>query len=143
MKLHSKDWRLMKKKESKVEKSNREKKEIKVNKSVVKIQKLLRNTTKFNISETGAFKKNILQITITPERIASTIASDIDAYIARTFLLAKQRFNQYKNYKIYAVCELTFLDKDKKPLVSTHAKSSTHDSSKLNEFFQRFYEENF
>jgi hypothetical protein len=38
---------------------------------------------------------------------------NINAYIARTFYWQNKGSDQYKNYKMYAACELTFLDKDK------------------------------
>jgi hypothetical protein len=46
---------------------------------------------KFNISETGAFRK-YLQITITPWKNTSTIASEYKCIYSKNILLAKQRF---------------------------------------------------
>jgi hypothetical protein len=109
------------------------------NKAITKIQKLFRKTAKFNITENEAFKKNVLQITVIPEKVGSIIRSDIQAYIAKTFLQAKARFKHIEEYKIYAICTLNILEKKSdKPGNDLYAKSETHKSSELNKFFTDF-----
>ena len=74
---------------------------------MISLQKKFRNRSKFEITEDQAFQKNVLKKTVIPDKVGSVLRSDLDAYIARTFLLAKPRFKHLENYNIYATCTLT------------------------------------
>ena len=83
----------------------KEEAKVKKHKSVHKVQNLLRNTAKFKITQEQAFKNNVLEITIEPERVGGVLASDMKAYVARTFLMAKKKYlnSQLFNYMLYAI----------------------------------------
>ena len=103
------------------------------NKAIAKIQNLFRNTSKFKVSEEQAFKSKVMHIVLEPTRTGSTTAADIEAYIARSFIIAKKRIPKESHFKIYAICELDLQNGE-----SLHAKSETFDSKELNKFFKDF-----
>ena len=75
--------------------------------AIKKIQRSFRKREKFEITEDQAFQKNVFKITDIPIKVGFILKSDLDAYIARTFLLAKPRFKHIENYNIYATCTLS------------------------------------
>ena len=66
-----------------------QKKEIK-NKAASKIIKLYRNTLKFEVvDKQQAFKNKVEQIAVKPSFIGSARATDLDAFVARSYVIAR------------------------------------------------------
>ena len=106
--------------------------------AIKKIQRSFRKREKFEITEDQAFQKNVLKITVIPEKVGSILRSDLDAYIARTFLLAKPRFKRIENNNIYATCTLIVfhgMDTHKRHGGELIAKTKSYKSSELPMFF--------
>ena len=79
-----------------------QKKEIK-NKAASKIIKLYRNSLKFEIVDRQeAFKNKVKQITVKPSFIGSSMATDLDAFVARSYVIARREIPKNEEFKLYA-----------------------------------------
>ena len=76
-----------------------QKKEIK-NKAASKIIKLYRNSLKFEIVDRQeAFKNKVKQITVKPSFIGSSMATDLDAFVARSYVIARREIPKNAEFK--------------------------------------------
>ena len=70
----------------------------------------------------------MLEITVIPDKVGSILRSDVEAYIAKTFLQAKPKFKHLEQYDIYAICTLSIvhvMDTKKKYGAEIFAKNET------------------
>jgi hypothetical protein len=107
--------------------------------AVKKIQNTFRKRAKFEITENKALEKNVLEITVIPDKVGSILRSDVDAYIAKTFLQAKPKFKHLEQYDIYAIRTLSIvhvMDTKKKYGAEIFAKTKPFRSSELNKFYR-------
>ena len=76
-----------------------QKKEVK-NKAASKIIKLYKNTLNFKvIDKQQAFKNKVEQITVKPTIIGSAMATDLDALVARSYVIAKREIQKNTDFK--------------------------------------------
>ena len=79
-------------------------------KAASRIGIFFRNTTKFKMSSNAAFKDNVLKIMIQPFKTGTAMTTDITAYIARSYLLARKQIPRNATFKLNASCEFEILD---------------------------------
>ena len=66
---------------------------------------MVRNTLTFKIvDKQEAFKDKVQQITLKPDRIGSARASDLDAFFARSYIIARREIPKKAEFMIYASC---------------------------------------
>ena len=69
---------------------------VKQTKAANKIQKIVRGTVKFETKVLEkAFKGKVMTISVIPKTLGSTIATDIDGFVARAYLLARRYIPKY------------------------------------------------
>ena len=70
-----------------------------------KIQKLIQKTVLFEVThKQRAFKGNVVNIEIRSKTIGSAVSTDIKAFIAKTYLLARKQIPIAAKFQIWASC---------------------------------------
>ena len=110
-----------------------QKKEIK-NKSASKIIKLYRNGLKFEIVDIQvAFKDKVKEITVKPSFIGSAMATDLDAFVAKSYIIARRKIPKDTEFKLYATLSVKD-NNEQRHLITT----KTFTSKELNKFLDNF-----
>ena len=133
-KQESKKRTKLKKKHEVLDKADKIQEKIKV-KASKKIIRLYGNTLTFKVVDRQeAFKDKVKQITLVPDRIGSAMASDIDAFFARSYIIARREIPRNAIFMIHASCVGVAIDKhgDNYKFNVTTRKFS---SEELNKFF--------
>ena len=117
-----------------------EKKQVK-NKQANKIIKLYRNTLKFKVvNKQQAFKNKLEQITIKPTIIGSAMAKDLDAFVARSYVIARREIPRNAEFKIHASLTGTGYDEFKGEYFNINITTRIFSSDELNKFLNDFME---
>ena len=117
-----------------------QKKETK-NKAASKIIKLYKNTLNFKVvDKQQAFKNKVEQITVKPTIIGSAMATDLDALVARSYVIAKREIKKNTDFKLYASLSGTGYDYGKDTHFNIDITTAAFNSKELHKFMIDFME---
>ena len=119
--------------------SETQRKAKKENKAARKIQKLVTGRIKLEASIFDrAMNKNLISVEVKPVGKGDMLVGDLEATLARAYLLAKRTIPQWGDFKIFGSIkyELTSMNKDGATDVVNHTTKS-YPKSQLAQFFQQ------
>ena len=74
-----------------------------------KIQKIVRGTVKFETKVLEkAFKGNVLTISVTPTTLGSAMATDVEGFVARAYLLARRYIPRNAVFRVWGTCSFLY-----------------------------------
>ena len=101
-----------------------------------KIQKVTRNKVVFEVEEIAkAFKGKVISLLVTPKTIGSAVSTDIDAFAARAYLMARRKIPRNSEFKIWGSVSFDWVSEDGVQSFITKTTVS-YNSKNINEFFQ-------
>ena len=103
-----------------------------------KIQKMARGVIKFETTILEkAMKTNVLRIGVAPTTVGSAMATQVEAFVARAYLMARRQLPKNAVFKLWATCNFLY-DTPTEYNKEMNKKTKTHDSDKINEFYKEF-----
>ena len=78
-------------------------------KAASKIQKIVRGTVKFETRVLDkAMKDSVLRIGVAPTTLGSAMATDVEAFVARAYLMARRLLPKNADFKVWATCNFLY-----------------------------------
>ena len=78
-------------------------------KAASKIPKIVRGTVKFETRVLDkAMKDNVLRIGVAPTTLGSAMATDVEAFVARAYLMARRLLPKKADFKVWATCNFLY-----------------------------------
>jgi hypothetical protein len=100
-----------------------------------KIQKVTRNKVVFEVTTISkAFKGNVISLLFTSKTIGSAMATDIDAFAARAYLMARRKIPRNSEFKIWASVTFDWISAFGDQAV-INKSTTTHSSKNIDRFF--------
>ena len=102
-----------------------------------KIQKLVKGKISFEVvSKEQAFKDKVINVKVKSKQIGSAVAYDIEAFIAKAFLVARKQIPKDAKFMIWASCKFRLLHGAHDSEVMKTPHTGKHDSTHLSKFLE-------
>ena len=78
-----------------------------------KIQKVTRNKVVFEVEEIAkAFKGKVINLSVRSKTIGSVMATDVDAFAARAYLMARRKVPRESEFKVWGSVSFDWISAD-------------------------------
>ena len=107
-------------------------------KAASKIQKIVRGTVKFETRVLEkAMKDNVLRIGVEPTTLGSSTATDIEAFVARAYLMARRHLPKDAVFRVWGTCSFLYSTPTSVDNVM-NKKTKQYPSTEIKDFFTAF-----
>ena len=103
--------------------------------AATKIGRAIRGNVTFAVTRKTAFRDGAVELIVKPLTVGSALSTDIPAFVARSYLVARKQIPRNASFTVFASCRYDYRTQEGGVLNMHPVATPKYESNKLREFF--------